>query len=155
MVWFAVTFSIKRRGGTAETAHQVMMFIVQAWQSEFDPQNISRGGGEKRLYKGVFCPPHMCCNVHIHTHTASCPNRNKSTHTSWVKRKERKSGIQGWRDAQQVTVPATKFDRHLSSIPRTNMVEGETQLQQVLSWPPRAAQTCNYKVNSKVFKNGI
>lgn len=31
IVWFSVTFSIKRRGGdTAEMAHQVMTFIVQA-----------------------------------------------------------------------------------------------------------------------------
>lgn len=79
-VVFCNFFNKKAGGGdTAEMAHQVMTFIVQAWQSEFDPQNISRGGGENRLYKGVFCPPHVCRNVHIHAHSIMCKHKQEHT----------------------------------------------------------------------------
>lgn len=80
MVWFSVTFSIKGGGGgTAEMAHRVMTFIVQAWQSEFDPQNISRGGGENRFYKGVL--PSTGVLQRAHPHTDSIMSKYKQEHT--------------------------------------------------------------------------
>lgn len=78
-VVFCNFFNKRRGGGHCRDGSSGNDVYVQAWQSEFDPQNISRGGGENRLYKGVL--PSTRVLQRAHPHTDSIMSKYKQEHT--------------------------------------------------------------------------